>query len=158
MKKNICILLIVLGQTACGQSISKQVVGAAGLTLSKGDTRLSWTVGEPVVGLMSNAETQLGNGYYPSMHLINALSTEDIAMDVAIKVYPNPTTQYLFAEQQDNHQMEVRLIGLDGKTLLTQKTNSRNAIDVSGFITGLYLVEVRDLETNKKNIYKIIKK
>jgi hypothetical protein len=106
---------------------------------------------------MSSGGTQLGNGYYSSMDLA-ALSTEDHTMEVAIKVYPNPTTQYLFAEQQDNHQMEIRLIDLGGRTLLTRKTNSKEAIDVSGLITGIYVIEIRDTETNKKNTYKIIKK
>src|SRR5213075_2208472 len=108
MKKPICILLIALGQTVFGQSISKQVVGAAGSTQSNGNVRLSWTAGEPVVGLMSSGGTQLGNGYIPSLD-VTALSTEEFTMDMAIKIYPNPTSQYLFAEQQDNHQMEVTL-------------------------------------------------
>ncbi len=156
-KKPIYILLIALGQTVFGQTVSKQIVGAAGTTQSNGDVRLSWTAGEPIVGLMSSGGTQLGSGYYSSMD-IKALSTEEFTMDVAIKVYPNPTTQYLYAEQQDNHQMEIRLIDLGGKTLFTKKVNSKEAIDVSGFVTGLYLIELRDAETNKKNTYKIIKK
>src|SRR6478609_8454085 len=154
MKKTICVLLMALGQTVFGQSISKQIVGAAGTTQSNGGVRLSWSAGEPVVGLMSGGGTQLGSGYFPSLD-VKALSTEEFTMDVAIKVYPNPTTQYLFAEQQDNHQMEITLIDLSGKILLTQKANSKEAIDVSGFITGIYLIEVRDTETNKRNTYKI---
>ena len=157
MKKTICVLLIALGQTVFGQSISKQVIGAAGTTQSNDGVVLSWTAGEPVVGLMSSGGTQLGNGHFSSME-VTALSTEEFTMDVSIKVYPNPTTQYLFAEQKDNHPMEVRLIDLGGKTLMTRKADSKEAIDVSGFITGMYLIEVRDTETNKTNTYKIIKK
>jgi hypothetical protein len=157
MKKTICILLLALGQTVFGQSISKQVIGMAGGTQSGGGYKLSWTAGEPVVGLMSSGGAQLGNGYYASLDL-ETLSTEDYKIDVAVRVYPNPTAQYLFAEQPDNHQLEIRLMDLGGKTLLKQKTSSKEAIDLSRFNAGIYLIEVRDTETNSKNTYKIIKK
>jgi hypothetical protein len=79
-------------------------------------------------------------------------------MDLSLKVYPNPTTQSLFASQKDQHDLEIKLIDLNGKLLLNAKINAGEAIDVSKYTNGMYLIEVKDIETNKKNTYKIIKK
>lgn len=49
------------------QTISKSVIGMAGKTLTNGSISISWTAGEPIVGLMTGKAGQLGNGYYPSM-------------------------------------------------------------------------------------------
>jgi hypothetical protein len=155
-KTTISVLIILVCQFAIGQSISKQVIGAAGKTQSNGSHKISWTAGEPIVGLMSAGGNQLGNGYYPSLD-VKALSKEDFTMDVSLKVYPNPTTQLLFASQKDQHHLEIKLIDLSGKLLLNTKINTGEAIDVSKYTNGMYLIEVKDIETNKKNTYKIIK-
>src|SRR6478735_8300205 len=110
-KTQIGALLLVLGQAVLAQSIPKKVIGSAGTTQTTSGNKLTWTVGEPVVGLMSGGGNQLGNGYYRGLS-IKALSTEDFAMEVAIKVYPNPTTQYLFADQKDKHPLEITLFDL----------------------------------------------
>ena len=39
----------------------------AGKTSTNGSVVLSWTAGEPIIGLMTGKLGQLGNGYYPSM-------------------------------------------------------------------------------------------
>jgi hypothetical protein len=86
----ITLLLLLIFQVAVAQTISKQVIGAAGKTQSNANLKVSYTVGEPVVGLMTAGGNQLGNGY-PDMDL-QALSVEDNVLDVQLKVYPNPTT------------------------------------------------------------------
>jgi hypothetical protein len=157
MKKTIISLLIVLVcQLALGQRISKQVIGAAGKTQKSSTHKLSWTAGEPLVGLMTAGGSQLGNGYYPSLD-VKALSKEDFTMDVSLKVYPNPTSNSLFVSQEDQHAMEIKIIELTGRTLLITKVKTGEAIDVSKYTSGMYLIEVKDTETNKKNTYKIIK-
>jgi hypothetical protein len=155
-KTTISILIILVCQLAIGQSISKQVIGSAGKIQSNGSNKISWTTGEPIVGLMSAGGNQLGNGYYPSLDL-KVLSKEDFTLDVSLKLYPNPTSQSLFASQKAQHNLEINLIDLSGKLLLNTKVNAGEAIDVSKYTSGMYLIEVKDLETNKKNIYKIIK-
>ena len=83
MKKLLSLLLISsIGQA---QSISKQVIGAAGKTQSNGNSKLSWTVGEPVVGLMTAGGNQLGNGYYPALNM-QTLSVEDNVLDVQLRI------------------------------------------------------------------------
>jgi hypothetical protein len=53
--------------------------------------------------------------------------------------------------------MEIKIIELTGRTLLNTKVKTGEAIDVSKYTSGMYLIQVMDIETNKKNTYKIIK-
>lgn len=155
--KNIFLpVFLLLAFFSYGQRISKSVIGMAGKTRVNGGLSISWTAGEPVVGLMTNGSAQLGSGFYPSLD-VQALTKEDFTMDVAIKIYPNPTSNYLYAEQKDQHQLRINIVDVNGRVVLENKINSGGQIDISSFSHGIYLIQVYDLETNKKNTYKIIK-
>jgi hypothetical protein len=154
MKKLLLVLLISsIGQA---QSISKQVIGAAGKTQTAGNSKLSWTLGEPVVGLMTAGGKQLSNGYYPALNL-QALSVEDIDMNVQIKLYPNPTSQALYVSHPELNSFMITVVDLNGKQLYSGTINKEEPLDVSNYTQGMYLVTVENTVTNKKNTYKIIK-
>ena len=155
--QKINLIITLFCQLAIGQSISKQVIGSSGMTQANSSHKLSWTVGEPIVGLMTAGGNQLGNGFYTSLD-ITALSTEEFSMDVAIKIYPNPSSHLLYASQKEQHPIEIKVIDLSGKLLLTKKISDGEAIDISLYTNGMYLIEALDKVTNKKNTYKIIKK
>ena len=155
MKKLITLLLIT--GIASAQSISKQVIGAAGKNQSNGNSKLSWTVGEPVVGIMTAGGNQLGNGYYPALNL-QALSVEDNVLDVQLKVYPNPTSQSLYVSHPDMNSVGITIVDLKGKKVYAGTINKEEPLDVSGYTQGMYLVTVENTVTNKKNTYKTIKK
>jgi hypothetical protein len=66
-KNQLWLISILLPFSMFSQSISKSVIGMAGGTLTNEGVSISWTAGEPIVGLMTGKAGQLGNGYYPSM-------------------------------------------------------------------------------------------
>ena len=138
------------------QSISKQVVGTSGKTLTNSNLKLSYTVGEPVVGLMTAGGNQLGNGYYPALNL-QALSVEDNVLDVQLKVYPNPTLQSLYVTHPEMNSFGITIVDLNGKQLYQGTINKDEPLDVSNYTQGMYMVTIENTATNKKNTYKIIK-
>jgi len=155
MKQLILFLLVItLGYS---QSISKQVIGTAGKTQTNSNLKLSWTAGEPVVGLMTAGGNQLGNGYYPAMDL-QALSVEDNSLEAQIKVYPNPTSQMLYVSHPEYSSFSIQIADINGKQIHTGTIEKEMPLDVSNYTQGLYLITVENKETNKKNTYKIIKK
>jgi len=155
MKKLIIIVLISsIGQA---QTISKQVIGANGKTLSNSNLKVSYTVGEPVVGLMTAGGNQLGNGYHPALNL-QALSVEDNVLDVQLRVYPNPTSQSLYVSHPDVNSFGITIVDLNGKQLYSGTIKKEEPLDVSNYTQGMYLVTVESEITHKKNTYKIIKK
>lgn len=149
----ICLLILATSQA---QTISKQVIGAAGKTLSNSNLKVSYTVGEPVVGLMTAEGNQLGNGYYPALNL-QALSVEDNVLDVQLRVYPNPTSQSLYVSHPDVNSFGITIVDLNGKQLYLGTIKKEEPLDVSNYTQGMYLVTVESEATHKKNTYKIIK-
>ena len=155
MKQLIFILLV--STTCFSQTISKQVIGTAGKTQTNSNLKISWTTGEPVVGLMTAGGNQLGNGYYPAMD-IQALSIDDIALNVEIKVYPNPTSQSLYVTHPEMSSFGITIVDLNGKQLYIGSINKEEPLDVSNYTQGMYMVTIENTTTKKKNTYKIIKK
>ena len=153
----ITLLLLLIFQVAVAQTISKQVIGAAGKTQSNANLKVSYTVGEPVVGLMTAGGNQLGNGYYPAMDL-QALSVEDNVLDVQLRVYPNPTSQSLYVFHPELNSFRITIVDLNGKLLYKGSINKDEPLDVSNYTQGMYLVTIENTATKKKNTYKIIKK
>ena len=150
-------LFLLVTTIGYSQTISKQVIGSAGKTQSNSNLKVSWTAGEPVVGLMSAGGNQLGNGYYPALDL-QALSVEDNVMDVQLRIYPNPTSQSLYVSYPNMNSFGITIVDLNGKQLYSGIINKEQPLDVSNYTQGMYLVTVENKETNKKNTYKIIKK
>lgn len=152
-------LVIVLLVTTLGysQTISKQVIGTAGKTQSNGNRTVSWTAGEPVVGLMTAGGNQLGNGYYPALNL-QALNVEDNVLDVQLRVYPNPTSQSLYVTHFEMSSFGITIVDLNGKQLYSGTINKEEPMDISNYTQGMYMVTIENTDTNKKNTYKIIKK
>jgi hypothetical protein len=157
MKNTILTIFLLFTFFSYAQSISKSVIGMAGKTQTNGGLSVSWTAGEPIVGLMSAGGNQLGSGYIPSLD-VKTLSKEDFTMEVAIRVYPNPTSNYFYVEQKDQHKLTINIVDSNGRIISKNKINSGEQIDISNFSKGIYIVQVQDLETKKKNTYKIIKK
>ena len=157
MKHLILALILTFSSLSFSQSISKQVIGTSGKTLTNSNLKLSYTVGEPVVGLMTAGGNQLGNGYYPAMDL-QALSVEDNVLDVQLKVYPNPTSQSLYVSHPELNSFGITIVDLNGKQLYQGTINKEEPLDVSSYTQGMYLITIENTTTNKKNTYKIIKK
>lgn len=155
MKK--LLFLFLFTATVYSQSISKQIIGAAGKTQSSGNSKLSWTIGEPVVGIMTAGDNQLGNGYYPALN-IKSLSVEDNTLDVQLRVYPNPTSQSLYVSHPDMNSSGITIMELNGKQLYSGTINKEEPLDVSSYTQGMYLITIENKTTKKKNTYKIIKK
>jgi hypothetical protein len=152
------LIFILLASTTCfSQTISKQVIGTAGKTQSNSNLKISWTTGEPVVGLMTAGGNQLGNGYYPAMD-IQALSIDDVTLNVEIKVYPNPTSQSLYVSHPDLTSFQIQIVDINGKQIHTGSIDKEVPLDVSSYTQGMYLVTIEDTINHKKNTYKIIKK
>jgi hypothetical protein len=111
-------LMLLVSSSFFAQTISKQVIGTAGKTQTNSNLKISWTTGEPVVGLMTAGGNQLGNGYYPAMD-IQALSIDDVALNVEIKVYPNPTSQSLYVSHPEYNSFSVQIVDMNGKQIHT---------------------------------------
>ena len=147
------LLLFLIANAVTAQSISKQVIGSAGMSAPQ----LSWTTGEAVVGLMQSSGSQLGNGYYDARNLV-ALGVEDYTLDVQLKVYPNPTAQLLYVSHPEQTTFSIGIADLNGRQIYSGTINTSTPLDIGQYPQGMYLVSIANTETHKNNSYKIIKK
>ena len=157
MKHLILVLTLTFSSLSFSQSISKQVIGTSGKTLTNSNLKLSYTVGEPVVGLMTAGGNQLGNGYYPALDM-QTLSIEQPELELSFMLYPNPTLQSLYVSHPELNSFGVTIVDLNGKQLYSGTIIKEEPLDVSSYTQGMYLVTIENTTTNKKNTYKIIKK
>jgi hypothetical protein len=150
-------LMLLVSSSFFAQTISKQVIGTAGKTQTNSNLKISWTTGEPVVGLMTAGGNQLGNGYYPAMD-IQALSIDDVTLNVEVKVYPNPTSQSLYVSHPEYNSFSIQIVDMNGKQIHTGTIEKEEPLDVSSYTQGMYLITIEDTTNHKKNTYKIFKK
>ena len=156
-KINYFISILFVTSLGYTQTVSKQIIGTAGSKQSNSNLKVSWTIGEPVVGLMTSGSNQLGNGYHPALNL-QALNIEESTLDLQLKVYPNPTSQLLYISYPELTSFSIQLSDMNGKLLYSGTINNNQPLDVSNYTQGIYMVSIEHQVTHKKNTYKFIKK
>ncbi len=163
MKKTIYLLFITLFTLTTGytQSLSQAVVANSGATLIGASNTLSFTMGEAVIGNVSNNES-LGQGFWLGAIEAVVLSNEDFSLEMQATVYPNPVSDYLHLVFQDmaGEDFEIALYDINGKQVLYKELlNSTNneTLSLSSFNTGTYLLKIVKKNTEKTKTFKIIK-
>ena len=162
--KTIYVLLILLTSygVSHAQSISQYVFGNTGATISGASNSLSFTLGEPVIGLISNGES-LGQGFWLGAAASIVLSTEDFSsLENSITVYPNPVRDVVNLAFTDilSEEFVVQVTDISGKTIL-QKVFENNglteSISVSNLSSGIYFINIQRSEKQQSKTFKIIK-
>lgn len=87
----------------------------------------------------------------------STLNLEDYK-DIQIKVYPNPTSGYVFIESNIADISQIKILNILGQTLIEQKNLSgeTNKIDLSSFENGMYILSIKTTD-NKITTTRILK-
>ncbi|GAA0873199.1 hypothetical protein GCM10009117_23460 [Gangjinia marincola] len=146
---------------AQAQSISQAVIGNSGTTLSNASTELNFTLGEPVVGNVSNA-TSVGQGFWNGAIAEITLSNDDFELINSTSVYPNPVIDRITItfEEMNNQTFELKLSDINGKQLLDESfenTMGRKEIDLSAFSGGIYFLRISNQGSQSSKTIKLIK-
>lgn len=80
-------------------------------------------------------------------HYHSYVGVEEYMLDQSVKIYPNPTTDYVFVELGEEcinrHQETVMVFDIHGTLLQSQPvTDKKIQLDMKGYPSGLYLVKV----------------
>jgi len=73
-----------------------------------------------------------------------SLSLDNIALDNSIRIYPNPTTDYLQIENSSSEMTTLSLFDWNGRRLQHQTLNAMTIVDISALAKGVYLLEIRN--------------
>ncbi len=152
------LLFMILFIELSAQSIDKRVIATSGTTFNSSPTKLTFTLGEPIIGTIDNTET-IDQGFLSSVNS-GTLSIEDELVNKSIKIFPNPVSEYLNIDLNNiNGDAILNLYSITGKFILKAKLNRlQNKVNLNTLESGTYLIKLHFLEHKKEKTFKIIKK
>jgi len=137
---------------------AQDVISTTGKYAETGSGSLSWSVGEPIVETVSDGSNTLTQGFHQSKLTVTTIYDKEI-IGIEIKVYPNPTSNYLSVEVNSEKQKELllSLFDMSGKLISQEKmTSSKQTVSMKEYAPATYLLKVT--ENNKElKTYQIVK-
>ncbi|MEQ8910306.1 MAG: T9SS type A sorting domain-containing protein [Vicingaceae bacterium] len=139
---------LLLSASAFSQIIERNTLGANGLTYTSSSVVVSHTVGDLSIGSFSNSTVSVLEGFQQNSPSTTHLNKKNIKVE--IKVFPNPTSQFLdiqliskkavalSIEVRDLHGKLIQTKGLNAAANVLQSEN----LDLSNLSSGYYLVSL----------------
>lgn len=156
MKIFFTILACCLTGISNAQSLERVIVGSAGHTLNAGSLKLKTSVGEPIVGKISNVPlVSVAQGFFTaSSSIVTGVSAEGLTKGYVL--YPNPVTDKVFIRGDLLLLNNVEINDITGRNLRSSFITG-NHISMSSFAPGVYMVRLFNKQNKLLCIYKIIK-
>lgn len=136
---------------------AQEVIASQGGSASNGTISMDWTIGETVIETVSDTAFQLTQGFHQPLIIITAV--EDVAQDLNIRIFPNPTAAliYLSLDNLDD-QPVYQLYDLNGKLLITENLNhTQTTIQMSTYPSGSYFLILKNKKGKQLGTFKIQK-
>jgi hypothetical protein len=141
------------------QSLSRQVIGITGGTSQFNDIKVSWTVGEAIIGkaVSTDEQTIATVGFQqPNLSILPPAIDEQLLVNIS----PNPTPDVLNVTLLDPslQNLHLTLSNTSGQILVPSLLIEpwKNEVDLSRFPPGVYYLNVTDQKRTFQT-YKIIK-
>ena len=156
--KIIIINTIILLLFAVGVTKAQTVVSTNGGTASTTGAQVNWTIGEPITATISDGTTTLTQGFQQSKLTVTAINDIQVA-GVEIKVYPNPTSNFVTLHfSKSMEQTSFLLFDLSGKLILQQEIESTDTkINMMSYSGGSYILKLTGSQQPLQS-FKIIKR
>lgn len=137
------------------QSLQNQVIAGAGGSFISINT-LDFTLGEPIIDLYKQTST-LHQGFHQVIVSKLTTSVNDAEEEVQIKIYPNPTSQWLnVSSSTDLTDATVIINPIDGQIIYRKKIiGSFHSIDIKDLSVGTYILQL--IKGGQVTSYKFIK-
>ena len=151
--KKLLLILLCLPMISVGQILSPSVIGSAGASFSNSTFSTDLTVGEVMIETFSNI-TIISQGFHQGIEDINS---DVINLDINTKVYPNPTTNFLIIDLEQNVNAELLVYDINGKIVIKDKLHNeqQKQLDFSFLNQGNYLLHINMAEN--QSVYQINK-
>ncbi|MFO7880368.1 MAG: T9SS type A sorting domain-containing protein [Bacteroidota bacterium] len=141
-----------------GQTIQNEVTASAGAHLSAGNLDMELTIGEPVTETLSSSGIITTQGFIQPGLIQTPI--EDNRLEIMPEVFPNPTSESLIIglPSASGEKYTYHLYNSLGKLLTTDiLISGKNRLSMQNFASGTYLLTIENTESEKQNLYKIIK-
>ena len=138
---------------------SQELISTSSAFVEKDGTKISWSIGEVVIGTIATNDVQLTQGFLQPL-IIDIFPTGIEEMyRLEMIAYPNPVfDKILFKGEDPMGEYNIRLVDKTGKVLLEKRMIYNDlSLDMSKYNYGTYFIEVVESGTNKRRIFSIIK-
>jgi hypothetical protein len=142
------------------QSLQPNVIACSGNFATSTTCSMTWTLGEVMTDTYSSAGNFLTQGFnQPDTDFATSLIS--IRPDENIRVYPNPTINYLTINLHDvpgNH--IIHLYNTLGQLIIEENIPAGQQelrISIGDLVNGLYLLNIINPESNSSSSFKISK-
>jgi len=151
--KKLLLILLCLPMIGFGQILSPSAIGSAGASFSNSTFSTDLTVGEVMIETFSNISI-ITQGFHQGIEDINS---DVVNLDINTKVYPNPTTNFLIIELEQNVNAELLVYDINGKIVIKDKLNNeqQKQLDFSFLSQGNYLLHINIADN--QSVYQINK-
>ncbi len=138
------------------QTASPELVSSAGESFNNTSYQLDWSIGEGITATHSAGDYVITQGLHQGSYVIT--SVEDLALDINISVYPNPTTDLInLTSFQNLTGLAVIVTNINGKILQqTEVINKVEQLNFSDYENGIYFLTIKQKNQLIKS-FKIIK-
>jgi hypothetical protein len=155
--------LLFSASMARSQQLNPSVMAADGGISKAAGISLEWTLGETFVESISTTDRLYTQGFHqPVLFAKNFPVAEQPVLGYVITVAPNPVESVLTAiiASPTNEKIYLTLIDFTGRRFSVPTAYGKFStvkMDMSGKISGIYLLEIRNVSGQLIKTYKIIK-
>ncbi len=160
MKTKLTILFISVIFFGYSQTeILKSSISCGGVTTAVGNLKLIYSIGENAIQERVVGSLQLSEGFLNPIPIGVVLGTDDFLELEGIRVYPNPTVDYVNLKFDSVSDYEIALFDIVGKQLASYKSNNIDfKIDMNPFTSGVYFINIKDTINKQFKVFRILKK
>lgn len=126
------------------------------------DGSVSWTIGESFTELLNGSEHIITQGFQqvetPQTTAVGNLVRKNFGFKkTTLKIFPNPTTDFLQLQSSTDEELTAELFDIHGKSIMKRKWRVKATLRFAHLPDQLYMLRIRNLEgqyeTFKVNIY-----
>ncbi|MEQ9229442.1 MAG: T9SS type A sorting domain-containing protein [Cyclobacteriaceae bacterium] len=146
------LLVLMLSATVSAQD----VISSSGNHHENSSAMISYTVGETVILTGTSSENILTQGFHQTKLTVTGI---ELPLGLDIRVYPNPTSDRIIVEFNDDIEAQLSLYDISGRLVEHRpiaKHQRRVEFDLSNESAGNYLLNIKDA-SNNLNTYRIVK-
>ena len=135
--------------------LSQEAVVIQGDNYSNPNANINFSIGEVVISTVSDGNYYLTQGFHQTNW--NFVGFEDLVPTYEVKVYPNPSSEFLYINTKDFNGVSYFFYDSMGKLILQNSLSStEDAVNVSQLSTGTYYLVLAD-KNQKLKSFQLIK-
>ena len=157
MKLLLTHLFLGLATYASAQTVGRTVIASGGEALTNGNIQLNSTIGEPLIGMVTN-ELIIDQGFWAGSLFVEPLTP--VKTLGGIVVFPNPVENNLNIFTNNNKVYGITLFSMEGRMVLQKKVDeaiTEHRIDASILAKGVYILQVFVEGESEEKLFKVIK-